>query len=95
MQELLKDATPFKIVASVSIFLHLLVMFTHVCLFLTLHLLQMSFFCAYIAKYCDIRKHQLSRLSHLRVGAREMYDKERAESPVLQLEKELVEAQLK
>ena len=52
-------------------------------------------FSAYMAKYCDIWQHQLSRLSHLRKGARELYNKEQADSRVPQLEKDLEEARLK
>ena len=69
VQELLKDATPFKTAASVSIFFHLIVLFTPVGLFLTLQLLQMSFSGTYMAKYCDLQQHQLSYLSHIIVGA--------------------------
>ena len=48
-------------------------------------------FSAYMAKYCDIWKHQLSGLSHLREGARELYNKVHADYRVPQLE----EARLK
>ena len=82
MQELLKDETPFKIIALVRVFFFLVVLITPVGLFLTLQLSQMSFFGTYMAKYCDIRQHQLSRLSHLRVGTLEMYDKMQANSRV-------------
>ena len=46
-------------------------------------------------KYCDARQHQLSRLSHLREGAHEMYSKVQTDSRVPQLEKDLEQAQLK
>ena len=75
--ELLKDANPFKISASVSFFFQLVVLFTLVSLFLTLQLSQMSFFGA-----SDIWQHQLSHLSHMRVGAQEMYDKVQVDSKV-------------
>ena len=55
----------------------------------------MSMFGTYMLKYCDIRQHHLSRLSHLREGARELYNKVQADSRVSQLEKDLEEAQLK
>ena len=48
----------------------------------------MSMFGAYMEKYCDGRQHQLSRLSHLREGARELYNKVQAESRVSHLEKD-------
>ena len=46
-------------------------------------------------KYCDTRQHQLSRLSNLREGAKEMYSKVQVDSRVPQLEKDLKEARLK
>ena len=55
----------------------------------------MSMFDVYIAKYYDIRQHQLSRLSHLREGTREMYSKLQEDSRVPQLDKDLEEARLK
>ena len=39
-----------------------------------------------MAKYCDVRQHQLSCLSHLRDGARELSTKVQTESHVQQLE---------
>ena len=36
----------------------------------------------YMAKYYDTRQHQLSRMSHMREGAREMYSKEQADFQV-------------
>ena len=48
-----------------------------------------------MAKYCDTWQHQLSRLSHMWDGAREMYNKVKADSQVPQLEKDLEEASLK
>ena len=55
----------------------------------------MSIFGAYMAKYFDIRQHQLSRLSHMREEAQEMYSKVQADSRVPQMEKDLEEARLK
>ena len=57
VQELLNDATPFKIAASVSVFFHLVVLFTRVGLFLALQLSHVSFFGTYMAKYSDIRQY--------------------------------------
>ena len=54
----------------------------------------MSIFGASMAKYCDIQQHQLSRLSHMWEGARDMYNKVKADSRVPQLEKVLKEAWL-
>ena len=55
----------------------------------------MSMFDAYMAKYNDIEQHQLSRLSHLREGARELYNMVQTSFRVPQLEKNLEEAWLK
>ena len=55
----------------------------------------MSMFGAYMEKYNDIQQHQLNRLSHLREGALELYNKVKIDSRVLQLEKDLEEARLK
>ena len=55
----------------------------------------MSIFGAYMAKYCEVWQHQLSRLSLMREGVHDMYMKVQAESRVPQLEKELEEARLK
>ena len=46
-------------------------------------------------KYCDTRQHQLSRLSNLREGTKEMYSKVQVDSRVPLLEKDLEEARLK
>ena len=64
-------------------------------MFLTPQLLQMSIFYAYMAKHCNSWQHQLSRLSHLREGAREMYSKVQADSRVTRLENDLDKARLK
>ena len=52
----------------------------------------MSMFGSYMVKYCDIRQHQLSPLSHLKEGAREMYNKVQEDSQVPHLDKDLEEA---
>ena len=52
----------------------------------------MNTFGAYMVKYCDIHQHQLSRMSHMRKGAREMYNKVQADSRIPRLEKDLEEA---
>ena len=48
-----------------------------------------------MAKYYDIRQHQLSHLSHLREGAQELYNKGHIDSRVPRLEKDLEQARLK
>ena len=53
--------------------------------------MQMSTFKACITKYYDVRQHQLSRLSHLRDGARELYFKAQDEAKAPTLEKEVAE----
>ena len=55
----------------------------------------MSIFGAYMVKHYDARQHQLSLLSHLREGARDMYMIVQEKSQVPQLEKELEEVLLK
>ena len=44
-----------------------------------------------MAKYCDIRQHQLSRLSHLWDGARELYSKAQDEANAPALERKVAE----
>ena len=48
-----------------------------------------------MAKYCDIRKHQLTWLSHLWDDVRELYSKEQDEAKALALEREVVELRQK
>ena len=57
--------------------------------------MQMSTFGAYMAKYCDVQQHQLSRLSHLWDGARELYSKAQDEANALALEREVAELRQK
>ena len=54
----------------------------------------MSIFSTYMETYYDTRQHQLSRLSHMWEGAREMYSKVNADSRVPQREKVLEEVRL-
>ena len=44
-----------------------------------------------MAKYCDVRKHQLTWFSHLRDDARELYSKAQEEAKALALEREVDE----
>ena len=67
VQYLLRDSTPFQMAASVSIFLYFRWSFLLFALDTATGL--MSIFSAYMAKNCDERQHQLSHMSHMRVGA--------------------------
>ena len=42
-----------------------------------------------MAKYCDVQQHQLSRLSHLWDGVRELYSKAQDEAKTPALEREV------
>ena len=53
--------------------------------------MQMSVFGNCMAKYCDTRQHQLSQLSHLPDGARDLYSKAQVESKIPDLEKKMFE----
>ena len=44
-----------------------------------------------MAKYCDVRQHQLGRLSHLWDGARELHSKAQVEAKAPALEREVAE----
>ena len=48
-----------------------------------------------MAKYCDARQHQLSRLSHLQNGAQVLYSKAQAKSRILDLENEVTKLRQK
>ena len=53
--------------------------------------MQMSTFGACMAKYCDVQQHQLSWLSHLWDGARELHSKAQVEAKAPALEREVAE----
>ena len=55
----------------------------------------MSTFGAYMAKYYDVRQHQLSRLSHLRDGVQELYSKAQDEAKALALERKVAKLRQK
>ena len=53
--------------------------------------MQMSTFKACMEKYCDVRQHQLSRLSHLWDSVWELYSKAQDEAKAPILERKVVE----
>ena len=83
--DLLRDSTSFQVAVAVTPCPCIHSLFPPYSSILLMDFLQMSIFGACMARYCNARQHQLSRLSHMWDRAWDLYSKAQAKSRILNL----------